>query len=472
MTKTHLKLNNFDQFQSFLNDLDPKIGTFGGLYLKRKGDGAHVKLNDLVKVLRKFTPTLAADPDRNEKTKSLIKKIRAHDQAAKDLLNKKNLFYKLTTSTRRFFGNLFFKRSKVLNQIEFPNQTPVTSRGNYRFLPLKGKKGSVACRVRGKAANTFPLLSKGGNFEFVLRTNARLRNLIAVRGDEKGSRMIGPCDYYGNIEKPYESAYTIHIDDEGIPVFFQHKKEELDPQTKDAPKIDPSSLSTKLKAKWLSNQKPDGSAQENDQPLFGESLFSNKGILKIAGGDSFELEKIDATQVDLTSFKARLVDNNSPFQISKKKIPSLDDYRVITYHYESQYAEKQVQKGGGLFLETHPFAQTITPLDKSSRGFVTLAKWTKDPHDTLEVIAVEIPYGYTLIVEEECIHGDTNLDGMFMMCMTSNHKTMRKADTVFLKNSEGKKNITLSIKGGAQKTSSEESHPVAPLPNVIYNQTT
>jgi hypothetical protein len=460
MTKLHLKLNDFDKFQSFLNDLDPRIGTFGGGYLKRKDDGTKVKLNDLVRALKKFVPTLAQDPDRNDKTKALIKKIRTHDQAAKNLLNKKNLFYKITTFTRRFFGNLFFKRSKVLDQIEFPNKTPVTSRGNYRFLPLKGKKGSVACRVRGKAANTFPQLSEEGNFEFILRTNARLRNLIAVRGDEKGARMIGPCDYYGNIEKPYEHAYTIHIDD-GIPVFFQHKKEELDPQTKGAPKIDPSSLSTKLKAEWLSKQKLDSSAQGNGQQLFGESLFSNKGILKISGGDCFELEKIDATRVDLSSFKARLVDNNSPFQISKKKIPSLDDYRVITYHYESHYAEKQIQKGGGLFLETHPFAQTITPLDKSSRGFVTLAKWTNDQHGILEVIGVEIPYGHTLIVEEECIHGDTNLDGMFMMCMTSNHKTMRKADTVFLKNSECKKNITLSIKGGAQKTSSEESQDLS-----------
>lgn len=222
--------------------------------------------------------------------------------------------------------------------------------------------------------------------------------------------MIGPCDYYGSIEKPKAYAYTIKID-EGIPVFFQHKKEHLDLQSNRTAKIDPSSLSSKLKAEWLSQHKPDGPAQEKGQLLFGESLFSNKGILKIADGDRFELEKIDATQVDLTSFKARLVDNNSPFQISQKKIPSPDNYRVITYHYGPHYAEKQVQKGGGLLLETHPFAQTITPLDKSSRGFVTLAKWTNDQHDTLEVIGVEIPYGYTLIVEEECIHGNTKLDG-------------------------------------------------------------
>lgn len=108
MTKLHLKLNDFDKFQSFLNDLDPRIGTFGGGYLKRKDDGTKVKLNDLVRALKKFVPTLAQDPDRNDKTKALIKKIRTHDQAAKNLLNKKNLFYKITTFTRRFFGNLFW----------------------------------------------------------------------------------------------------------------------------------------------------------------------------------------------------------------------------------------------------------------------------------------------------------------------------------------------------------------------------
>jgi hypothetical protein len=151
--------------------------------------------------------------------------------------------------------------------------------------------------------------------------------------------------------------------------------------------------------------------------------------------------------VDLSPFKARLVKNNTPFQISDKIISPKDDYRVVSYLYESEYADKQVKNGGGLFLETHSFPQTITPMDKNSGGFVTLAKWAdENKRKELEVIAVEIPFGYTLIVEEYCIHGDTNLDGMFMMCMTSSHESMQTADTVFLKNSKNMENISLSIK--------------------------
>lgn len=117
----------------------------------------------------------------------------------------------------------------------------------------------------------------------------------------------------------------------------------------------------------------------------------------------------------------------------------------MSYFYELDYASEQVKNGGGLFLETHEFAQTITPIDRHSKGFVTLARFVDKTKKQLEMIAVEIPYGYTIIIDKYCIHGDTNLDGMFMMCMTSNHVTMQTANTVFLKSSAHRENINIVI---------------------------
>ena len=49
------------------------------------------------------------------------------------------------------------------------------------------------------------------------------------------------------------------------------------------------------------------------------------------------------------------------------------------------------------------------------------------------MISLETPSGCTLIVEEGCIHGDSNMKGMFLMAMTCNHNLMNTADSVFLR---------------------------------------
>ncbi len=53
----------------------------------------------------------------------------------------------------------------------------------------------------------------------------------------------------------------------------------------------------------------------------------------------------------------------------------------------------------------------------------------------LELIAVAVPFGFTLLVEPYCIHGDSSLTGLYMMAMTGNHRAMGTADThtVFIK---------------------------------------
>lgn len=113
-------------------------------------------------------------------------------------------------------------------------------------------------------------------------------------------------------------------------------------------------------------------------------------------------------------------------------------------------------------METHKFTKTMTSIEKSASGFVTLDKWTDENRTQLELVGIEIPYGYTLIIEKDCIHGDATLSSIYMMCMTSNHKTMNTADITFLKNPLTKKNVSISIEGKKPAQSTPfKTHPFA-----------
>jgi hypothetical protein len=129
------------------------------------------------------------------------------------------------------------------------------------------------------------------------------------------------------------------------------------------------------------------------------------------------------------------------------------------------YANWQIENGSGLFLEKHCFSQTITPLTSYSRGFVALAR-LRESSDELELIGIQIPYGHTLIIEEECIHGDTTLNGFFMMGMTSDHTTMKTADTVFLKYPGTKENVRMEMVG--REDGENDFLSIIPPPYVIY----
>ena len=104
---------------------------------------------------------------------------------------------------------------------------------------------------------------------------------------------------------------------------------------------------------------------------------------------------------------------------------------------------------------------------------MTLARTSENP-DELELIGIQIPYAHTLIIEEGCIHGDTTLNGFFMMGMTSDHTTMETADTVFLKYPETKKNVGMVMVdiGRSEKISAFNNFSEIPPPYVIYRNAT
>jgi hypothetical protein len=347
----------------------------------------------------------------------------------------------------------------------------ITSNDVTRLQFLDGEKGSVACRVHGSSiARPIPNLSKAYTIEYSVGSRLRMQNLIAVRG-VPGEGMIGPGDYYGNWYNSDKHCFSISIEN-GFPTIYQHKLQ--DPSREPRREITHEDT-TDVRVHWtcgkdiLEIKKKKEEYQDADKPATGDSLFKDAGILEIHSHGAIHLKKVDTKEVDLTPFKARLVDNKIPFRITKDRIHKRDIWRAVSYQFDSAYAKRQVEHGGGLFLETHNFAQSMTPLDQSAGGYVMLAKWkTQCEKDILQMIAVRIPFGSTLLVEQGCIHGDTTLNGMYMMCMTSNHVTMSSADTVFLKNVVTKKNTDVTVEE-EESESMLPQHPLATKPFVMYN---
>jgi hypothetical protein len=337
-----------------------------------------------------------------------------------------------------------------------------------RLLLLDGDDGTVACRVYGRLMSaTIPRISKNWRLESATRSLLRMQNLTAVRG-VPGASMVGPVDYLGNLEEPHKYLYTIK--NQFPPLFYRELITDGHQENAFELKAFDSNFLTVVKANWLSGKQEDVIREKKleynvTQKHLRQSLFLDPGLLEI-DRNVIELKYFDARGVDFSTFKAKLVVNQIPFQITKKELPSKDEYRLVTYLYEPLYADWQVENGSGLFLEQHRFSQTITPLTPDSRGYVVLAR-TNENLDELELIGIQIPYGHTLVIEEGCIHGDTTLNGFFMMGMTSDHTTMRTADTVFLKYPETKENVRM-VMIGAEDTPTIDATLEVPPPYVIY----
>lgn len=331
-----------------------------------------------------------------------------------------------------------------------------------RLLILDGEKGTVACRVCYQLSRTLPRLSDDWTIECAARSFLRMANLIAVRGTP-GSSMVGPCDYFGNLGQLDKYLYSFDVT--VFPPIIQRKlntQKELEPILI---KFD-TSLITTITADWISGKDDQIIEKKTEYNLKQEhlrqSLFLSPGLLEL-NIDKIELKSFDPRGVDLSSFKARLVENSVPFQISEKPLASKDDFRVVTYRYEEGYANWQVKQGSGLFIEKHEFSQFITPLTPYSKGFVVLARLNDHPNE-LEMIGIQIPFGFSLIIEEGCIHGDTTLYGFYMMGMTSDHLTMGTANTVFLKDRTTKENVSMTIQE-EKDMFFEEAH----APYVLFN---
>lgn len=346
-----------------------------------------------------------------------------------------------------------------------PNNTQITFNNVQRLLILEGNDGAVACKIHDKlTSSTIPSFSSHNRVESATRTLLRLNNLTAVRGS-KGESMVGPLDYFGNLECPSIYNYVIEIIN-GIPVIYKSNSVLL------------SSTLVKLHAKYIKRIQCNWVSGKDSIQLnqlckiyknpFGESLFPNPGILEVFNLSKINLKYFDPINVDLSSFKVRLVENGNSFKITNDYVSQQNEYRSVSFFYETGYANRQIRSGGGLFLETHAFVQTMTPMNADSGGFIILGRET-DKLGELDILGLQIPYGYTLIIEKGSIHGDATFNGMYMMNMTSDHTTMNTANCVFIKNAITTDNMTVNLIGCPSKN---ECNILDTDALVIYNSST
>lgn len=310
-----------------------------------------------------------------------------------------------------------------------------------RVLFLDGEDGSVGCRIHGvQQRGTTPTKSRNKTWECATRSLLRMKNLVAVRG-LPGQSMIGPADYYGNLEDAHEHVYMISIQD-CVPTVFAIKNGK-EPVTALLKPVHDEVCFDVDQYRWVSGHLlADYYRNYNitaDIKL-GSSLFPNPGMLELAV-PQIELP-VYGPGTDLLQYRARLVKNDVPFKLVTHKLRHADEFRLVSYIYEHNYAAAQMcNPGGGLFLELHRFAQFITPLSPKCGGYVVLAR--RDSCNQLCMIAVQVPFGFTLIIDDGAIHGDATLQGMFLMGMTSDHTSMQTADTVFLKTDMTFQNVVM-----------------------------
>jgi hypothetical protein len=342
----------------------------------------------------------------------------------------------------------------------------VTSDKSKRLIYFVGHKKQEKSALITKVCKNYETLSTLYKGEFVTRTLSNLYNLHAVRGkrNEKeelifDTSMSGPHHYFGWIDP--RKYHTIEFN--RTHTFPLYREYDICVPLKSPKMLIPQSKIVVLEnynlysGNRISDEKRNelqnkyGLKYEDKQyayisenkMLIDDSLFESPGILELENEQIIFPVIKDAYNYDLAPFRAQIVPNNEPFAFNQELIEKCEHaqhkLRVVTYNYGENYVRDYLMRGSGIFIERHEFIQAITPVNNNCGGYVILGrelKAHKEPQ--LELIAVTIPFGYTLLVEVGAIHGDSTLTGLYMMAMTGNHNAMKTADTVFMKHNSGK----------------------------------
>ncbi|WP_133309283.1 hypothetical protein [Parashewanella curva] len=342
------------------------------------------------------------------------------------------------TGTHGVSGN-----QQELNQRELSKRTlrVDTSDQMMRFLHLKGHLGNFVVQL-ADGWRTTPSYGKSGLLINSTRAHYRMTNIAVYRGkasDLKLSQvMVGPNHYFGSLIDIHRKAYSIEIDN-GFPIFSESRYESQDDlknlsglrelRTYDMLEFDQAQWS------WNSGKCTAPAIVQflSDKILDRQSaasLTADLGVLTLPNS-VIEIPHVDATQVDISAFGATLVINNKLFTLAREREDTMD---AVSYCFGEDYADYQIKHGNGLFLETHDFTQIMTPLTPNSSGFITLGRRVDTaPNQTLQLIGVSVPFGYSIIVKRGAMHGDATFKGHYAMAMTVQHTTMGTADVVFLR---------------------------------------
>jgi hypothetical protein len=367
-----------------------------------------------------------------------------------------------------------------------PSLPTRATHSGYRVLALEGDVGCCFARIHGPMQRTLPRLSDAGVLEFATRTLLRLNNITvarnAVASCDRDCAMVGPLDYFDNMERPDAVTFTISLPTVADPPHARFPKIESHPLLAEVASSRPLRPVTaadvvRVKALWISGRRHGDAIEQLKKSyasehgivhVFGNSLFPNPGVLELELDDAaIDFPVCDATELDLSQFGCRIVDNSEPFRFTTAPIDPKDFPRPVTYNFAKRYGRSCVEHGAGLFLETHDFTQSMTAANPDSCGFIKIARWldggpaagaTSPTPGVLEIVALRIPHGYTIIIDANCIHGDSTFVGLWLMAMSTDHVTMASADTVFLKHARTKQNVDCRC----------AAHDVAP-PSLVPN---
>lgn len=198
------------------------------------------------------------------------------------------------------------------------------------------------------------------------------------------------------------------------------------PMSYDIEPIEPKELT--LEATWNDKTKEVAKSGKN------ANVFGKLGVLAVSASvKSVDIPKMNALTVPksfLEKYGAELIPLDQVFRLDPVEHKELEELYLVEYNWDKQYIDKYVmhQKGGGgLFVETHPFPHVFTPLSPDCSGALILGVARND--GKFDFAAFEIPFGYTMKIKSNVIHGDSFFVGPYAIALTETEL----ADSVILK---------------------------------------
>lgn len=183
-----------------------------------------------------------------------------------------------------------------------------------------------------------------------------------------------------------------------------------------------------IKATWKNKNQEQGLSGRN------ASVFGSLGVLTIPPDIKvMNIPKMNALAVPaafLAKYGAELIPLEKSFTLDAVTDKSLENLYLVEYQWDADYIQDYVMNqrgGGGLFVETHPFPHVFTPLSPECSGALILGVERED--GAFDFAAFEIPFGYTMKIGSNVIHGDSFFVGPYAIALTETEL----ADSVLLK---------------------------------------
>ncbi|AHE67141.1 hypothetical protein [Legionella oakridgensis] len=153
------------------------------------------------------------------------------------------------------------------------------------------------------------------------------------------------------------------------------------------------------------------------------SVFGGLGVLLIPKDIKLvDIPKMNALAVPpsfLKHYGAELISLKEPVTIDPVAHKELEELYLVQYDFDKDYIEQYVMNiagGGGLFVETHPFAHVFTPLSRDCSGALILGVNLGDGR--FSFAAFQIPFGFTMKIGANVIHGDSFFVGPYAIALT------------------------------------------------------